>query len=297
MTTIGTHKTARNNNPQALRLSIIIVSYNCRSHLPELLSSIAEYAPRQSFEIMVIDNASTDETANWCRSTRPDIRLLVNDQNLGFAAAANRGTQKAGGELFLFCNPDLRFTSPVADRLIEFVEGHPSCGAAAARLVFPDGTFQPSCRNFPTFSNIWFSRGSPFSRWFRPTGKRWRYTLGDCARPLQVDATAATCVLIPRAVWEKLGGFDERFFMFAEDTDFCRRLPDAGYETWFVPAATAVHHWGGSKAETQLIDGYYRDSLQKYFRKHFPHARVGKIVLSWALFLARGFGRRRSSKS
>lgn len=270
------------------RISIIIVTYNSLPHLQGLLASIGVYPPQDSHEIIVVDNASTDQTAQWCLYAPLDIRLVINDENRGFAAAANAGAEMAKGELLLFCNPDLRWTSPVADRLAEFLKKHPSCGAAAARMTFPDRSFQPTCRNFPTFVNIWFSRGSLLPRFLNPPGKAFQYTLGDYDRPARVDAAAATCLMVPRSIFDRRGGFDERFFMFVEDTDFCGRLADAGYETWFVPAATAIHFWGGSSSDRRAVSRYHAQSIKEYFKKHYPRARLRNLALSILLFF---FGR------
>lgn len=267
------------------RISIIVVTYNSLSYLQGLLASIGVYPPEDTYEIIVVDNASADQTTQWCLYAPLDIRLVLNQENRGFAAAANQGVKMARGELLLFCNPDLRWTSPVADRLAGTLSENPSCGAATARMTFPDRSFQPTCRNFPTFSNIWFSRGSLLSRFFSPAGKTFRYTLPDYDRPTRVDAAAATCLMIPRHVFKNLGGFDERFFLFAEDTDLCRRLADAGYEVWFVPRATAIHYWGGSSSNRRAVSRYHADSILKYFNKHYPQARLRNLLLSVLMFV------------
>lgn len=271
--------------PLPPRISIVIVNYNSLSYLKELLASIEVYPPRDPYEIIVVDNGSTDETAQWCLYAPLDLRLVINHENRGFAAAANFGANMARGDLLLFCNPDVRWLSPVADRLADFIDEHRDCKAAAARMIFPDRSFQPTCRRFPTFANIWFSRGSPISRFLRPSGTAFEYTLPDYDRPTRVEAASATCLMTPKAVFEDIGGFDERFFMFAEDTDLCRRLADSGHETWFVPAATAIHHWGGSSGDLRAVSRYHTQSIKKYFRKHYPRALIRNMMLSAFLFL------------
>jgi len=278
-------ESAQKSDSSPPRISIIVVTYNSLSYLQGLCASIGVYPPEGDYEIIVVDNASADQTANWCLYAPLDIRLVVNQENRGFAAAANQGAKMARGELLLFCNPDLRWTSPVAERLAGTLAENPSCGAAAARMTFPDRSFQPTCRNFPTFANIWFSRGSFLSRFFVPGGKSLQYTLPDYDHPARVDAAAATCLMIPRRIFERLGGFDERFFMFAEDTDFCRRLVDAGYEVWFVPQATAIHYWGGSSTDRRAVSRYQADSILQYFKKHYPRARVRNLFLSVLMFV------------
>lgn len=277
---------AHNPSPAAPRVSIVVATYNSLTYLQGLLASIAVYTPQDRYELIVVDNASTDETAQWCLYAPLGIHLILNHENRGFAAAANAGAALAKGEFLLFCNPDVRWTSPVADRLMEFMEAHPSCGLAAARLTFPDRRFQPSCRNFPTFTNIWFSRGSILSRLANPAAGAFQYTLGDFEHSARVDAVAATCVLIRRKVFTELGGFDERFFLFAEDTDLCRRSNEAGYETWYVPAASAIHHWGGSSRDHRSVARHHAQSIARYFKKHYPRARMRNLLLSLILFVA-----------
>lgn len=279
------------------RISIIVVSYNSLSYLQDLFASLGVYPPRDRYEIIVIDNASTDETAEWCLYAPLDLRLVVNHENRGFAAAANFGAGMARGELLLFCNPDVRWLSPVADILADFLEEQQGCMAAAARMTFPDRSFQPTCRRFPTFANIWFSRGSPLSRILTPPGPAFEYTLPDYDRPTRVDAASATCLMIPKADFEEIDGFDEQFFMFAEDTDLCRRLADLGGETWFVPAATAIHYWGGSSGDFRAISRYRTQSIKKYFRKHCPRARVRNLLLAAFLSLLGPISRTRKGRS
>ena len=268
------------------RVSIIIVTYNSLAYLQELLASIVVYAPKESYELIVMDNASSDGTHQWCVLAPLGIRLVLNHENRGYTAAANAGASLAKGEFLLFCNPDVRWTSPVADRLIEFMDCHDECGAAAARLTFPDRSSQPSCQNFPTFCNILFSRGSLLSRVINPAAGAFQYTLGDFAQPTCVQAAAGTCILVRRNVFTELGGFDERFFLFVEDTDFCRRLADAGHETWYVPSATVIHYWGGSSADRRAVARHHAQSMGKYFRKHYPRARVRNFLLGIALWVA-----------
>jgi GT2 family glycosyltransferase len=267
------------------RISIVIVNYNSLIFLKELLASIEVYPPRAPYEIIVVDNASTDETAQWCVEAPLELRLIVNPHNCGFAAAANIGAEMARGDLLLFCNPDLRWLSPVADQLAECIREHRRCAAATARLTFPDRSFQPSCRRFPTFANIWFSRGSPLARIMSPPGTSFVYTLPEYEQPTRVDAASATCLMVSRTAFQELGGFDERFFMFAEDTDLCRRLAIRGKEIWFVPAATAIHHWGGSSIDRRTVSRHHLRSLKKYFQKHYPRAIIRNMLLSAALSL------------
>lgn len=276
----------------APRISIIVVTYNSLTYLKELLASIGVYPPQDHYEIIVVDNASADETAQWCLYAPLEMRLVLNHENRGFAAAANFGAQLARGELLLFCNPDVRWLSPVADRLADFMDTTPACGAAAARLVYPDRSFQPSCRRFPTFTNIWFSRGSPLSRICRVAGRRFEYTLPDYDQPTPVDSASGTCLLVRKATFDKLGGFDERFFMFAEDTDLCRRLANEGSQTWFIPTATAIHHWGGSSHDLRTVSGHHIRSISRYFQKHYPRALIRNFLLRVSLAML-GMTRRR----
>lgn len=240
-----------------------------------------------AYELILVDNDSSDAGPNKVRERFPESKLITNPTNRGFAAACNLGAGEADGEYLLFLNPDVQLDSGALETLIETARDTDRAGLVSGRLRNPDGSFQPSCRQFPTPGNMIFSRGSAWSRWFGAGGTSPRYTLSDATETTSVPAVAAAMVVINRALFLSLHGFDERFFMYMEDTDLSYRLHLADYQNLFVPEAGGVHRWGcGSTAGRIRRLGYHHQSVWKYFLKHFPN---GFSVLLLPLLLTVNF--------
>ena len=236
--------------------------------------------------MIVVDNASGDSSAATAREIFPDCKIVENDRNLGFAAACNRGAKEAAGEFLLFLNPDVVIDPDAISRLLDTFKRRPEAGLVSGRLRFPDGSFQATCRNFPTAANLVFSRGSLLLRMFAGgIDRKARYTLPDYDETTEVPSVAATLLMIRKELFEKLGGFDERFFMFMEDTDLSLRSCQAGRKNFTVPAAGGVHAWGeGSRAGGFRRHRHHHMSLWRYFLKHHPNG-FSVIVLPVLLTL------------
>ena len=224
-------------------------------------------------ELIVVDNASDDGSPAMAREFFPDCRLVINDRNLGFAAACNRGAEEAAGVYLLFLNPDVEIDPQAVGFLLAAFEQHPEAGLISGRLRFPDGTFQATCRNFPTITNLVFSRGSLFSRLFcEGVDRQGRYTLPDYDSTTEVPSVAATLLMVRKDWFDRLGGFDTRFFMFMEDTDLSLRAAQTGSRNFVVPSAGGVHAWGrGSKAGWFRRQRHHHLSVWRYFLKHYPN--------------------------
>ncbi len=265
-------------------ITIIIVTFNSAATIGDCLSNIPEAASSQSYEIIVVDNASTDDTLKTVESNCRDAIVIRNTRNEGFGAACNRGVTEARGEYILLVNPDARLDPGSIPALVAKARLTPNCGLVVPRLRFPSGEFQPSCRQLPTIANMIFSRGSAFTRLFQSDRSRGsRYTLPDLEVTTAVPAVAATVALIKRETYISHKGFDPRFFMYMEDTDLCARLGQSGFVHLFVPCAGAVHHWGkGSSAGSVVRLARHHLSVWKYFLKHFPNG-FSVIVLPFLL--------------
>jgi GT2 family glycosyltransferase len=248
-------------------VSIIIVTHNSVATLGETLACLKVGCGRHTYETIVIDNGSSDGTLPFLSSTEgAQVTALL--QNTGFAFASNRGAEKASGEFLLFLNPDVVLDSGAVDQLVEFLSTQPNAGAVVPRMRNRDGTFQPSCRRFPTPFNILFSRGSFLGRHL----SRFVYTLPDYDVPTEVPAAAGAAMLMRRTVFAKIGGFDERFFLYMEDTDLCLGLFQRGQKIWYVPSAGGVHGWGRGSSSGKLIRlCRHHVSTWKYFLKHIPN--------------------------
>lgn len=213
--------------------------------------------------------------------------MIRNDQNLGFGKACNQGTRVAQGKFLFFVNPDVELKQNSARELLNVAQVNADAGAIVPRLTFPDGRFQASCRKFPTMYTILFSRGSIAGRFLSWLGVSvsHEYTLPDYPVVTQVDAVAGTALLVDRELFQKIAGFDERFFLYMEDTDLSLRLVQSGKRNLFVPSATAIHGWGkGSSGSRLRREIAHHHSVWQYFLKHEANGFV-LIVLPMLLVI------------
>jgi len=226
-----------------------------------------------SWELVVVDNASTDGSAEKSTELCPEAVVIANDRNSGFAAACNQGAAAAHGEYLLFLNPDVQPDAGSSEEMVAVLAAREKAGLVSARLRNPDGSFQATSRRFPTISNLLFSRRSVFHHLFGgAVDKRERYTLADFQVITEVPAVAAAMVMVRKTLFDSLGGFDTRFFMYLEDTDLSLRVQEAGYINLVVPSAGGIHFWGMGSATGELRRGWlHHRSLWRYFLKHYPN--------------------------
>jgi hypothetical protein len=251
-------------------LSIIIVTWNCAEFVRNCLDSVLISAGNLSLEIIVVDNDSSDETAKIVEQFYPQVNLIQNKKNLGYAKANNQGIQEATGEYILLLNPDTQVLEDALSLMYEFMQENPKVGALGPKLLNPDKTFQASCREFPTFSTlIWefsgLSRLFPRSRIFG----RWRMGYFDFDKPREVDQPMGSCLMLRRETLDDVGIFDENFGMFFNDVDLCFRIKKRGWKIYFYPDAKVIHHKGAStrKAKTKMI-WLSHLAFYKFFKKH-----------------------------
>lgn len=247
------------------QVSVIVVVHNSLPLIIDCLKSLAEADSFENCQLIVVDNNSSDQSASEVRRMSPDTTILSNKKNRGFAAACNQGAEYATGEYLLFLNPDLEIDRNAITELLNTAATEEKPGAVTGRLRFPDGRFQANCRDFPTPANLFLSRGAALSRFFSSKG----YSMNDATDIVRVPAVAGTMLLIKRELFNKLGRFDRRFFMYVEDTDLCYRLEQAGYVNYYNPKAGAIHNWEqGSSAGRIRRAWYHHWSIWKYFLKH-----------------------------
>lgn len=255
------------------QVSVVIVTCNSLPALTGCLNTLARAISNLPSELIVVDNASQDQSVIETARRFPKARIISNPVNIGFARACNRGGEAAEGEYLLFLNPDVEVDEGAITLLLDEIGTHPQAGLVSGRLRNPDGTFQATCRRFPTIGNMIFSRGSFLAGMFasgKPDSDR--YTLPDYGQTTEVPAVAATMPMVRRQLFLEAGGFDRRFFMFMEDTDLSLRLHQLGYRNLFVPLSGGVHRWGeGSRAGRVRREYYHHVSIWKYFLKHFPN--------------------------
>lgn len=255
-------------------LSIIILTYNTCDLTRDCVAAALAEAARSHFEveIIVVDNASTDETMATLRAAFPAVDVIVNASNLGFGRGNNVGLVAAAGRYLMLLNSDA-FLQPGALRaLVEFMDAHPDAGACGPMLLNADGTLQPSGRSLPSVWSIFVGMTKLYRLWQRDLYlERGR----DYHQVKQVGEISGAALLVRRTVYEQVGGFDPNFFVYYEDVDWCKRIDEAGYAIYYVPTAQVVHRWRTtSQAVSALAYQAGQDSLRYYFAKH--HGRLAQ---------------------
>ena len=267
------HTRSRQMTTLQTDISAIIVTWNSFQWISNCLKSLMNDLSSFCYKIVVVDNASADETPDLIRENFPEVILVRNAVNEGFAQACNRALLECKSEYVLFINPDTEVIPGMTDTLISFMKGHPEAGAIGPTLLNTNGSLQLSGNTFPNLKNIWFEslfldRLFPGNRFFGS------HKLSHLNRSevCKVDWTMGSCLLLRKEALDKAGSFDNRFFLFFEETDLCLRLKKAGYEVYIIPEAKIVHGGGSSHLQnynTNKIVHYHR-SLFHYFNKNLP---------------------------
>lgn len=262
-------------------LTVIIVNHFSEAVLGDCLAALSAVEFPATFETIIVDNPAREDAPNIPFPAGLSVRRVKTPRRLGFAASCNVGATAAAGNYLLLLNPDVCVERAALARLMAALVEHPGVGAVVGRLTGLDGGFQPTCRRFPTLARLMASRGSIFGRMMASSANL--YTLPDYPQPTEVDAAAAAMMMLPRDIFERLGGFDPSFFMYMEDTDLCRRLRDAGYATLYLPGAGGVHLWGHATGRYRFrrVVWHHR-SVWRYFAKH-KASWGGRLLLAPAL--------------
>lgn len=253
-----------------MKLSIIIVSWNVREDLLRCLRSIEENPLSGEFEVIVVDNASTDGTVEAIKKDFPKVTTIRNNRNRGFAAANNQGVEKSHGRYLLFLNPDTIVHPNALDTLVNFMDDNKDVAACGPRLLNEHGATQPSARNFPTFrAALYRHTVFRFLRIFRNEYKKWLMKDFDHKTQKEVDQLMGAALMVKRLVIDQVGDMDETFFMYYEEVDLCYRIKQAGWRIVFIPEATVTHLAGQSAAQIPVRKRIMMlESLLKFFRKH-----------------------------
>jgi len=243
-------------------LSICVVSYNTRNLLQQCLdSAVAEVGGALQSELWVADNGSVDGSVALVRERYPAANLLENAENVGFARAMNQCLERSQGRYILLLNSDAVVQPGAIRRLYHFMETHPRAGVVGPALLNTDGSFQRSWFSFPTF-------------WGELSGRQGRASrlrkLPVHGMAFKADWVNGACLLARRRAVESVGLLDQRFFMYSEETDWCRRMQDAGWDCYCLPSARVIHLGGGSTGSNNLglLVQLYRSKLY-YFHKHY----------------------------
>jgi GT2 family glycosyltransferase len=253
-----------------MTLSIITVNTNEWHVLQKCLRSVFEQTKGIEFEFIVVDNASTDGSREKIAQEYPQVKVLTNYENLGFAAANNRGIRQACGKYILLLNPDTEVLDNAIMKTVQFMESHPQAGIAACKLLFPNRSIQRSVRSFPTVWNV-FCESTFLYRLFPKSTIFGKYYLAyfNYDTIAQVDWVCGAYIMISRRVIDTIGLLDEQFFMYTEEVDYCYRAKNTGYEIWYTPAGQVIHFWGGVNAINRRVMLWTYASQILYFQKHF----------------------------
>ncbi|MEK7158450.1 MAG: glycosyltransferase family 2 protein, partial [Patescibacteria group bacterium] len=277
-------------DPATIDLSIIIVSWNVRDLLMSCLRSVDRETYGIRYEIFVVDNASDDQSAQMVRQQFPEVMLIANEVNRGFAAACNQALRRARGRMILLLNPDTLIFNHALEKLTQWMDERPKIGILGPQILNTDLSIQPSTRTFPSLGIqilVILKLHRAFS--FFPSVARY-FGLNQALSPHRVDQVMGACFLIRRQTFQSIGYFDERFWIWFEEVDYCRRAADAGWETWYTPIAQVMHQKGRSFEQVRAVtrQRHYNQSLFRYFQKH--HTVVSTTILSLffpvSLFLA-----------
>jgi GT2 family glycosyltransferase len=261
-----------------MKLSIIIVNYNSKDILLNLLGSINQNTRLRDLEVIVVDNASKDGSAEALRSKK-DVRVIANSRNLGFSTAVNQGIKASGGEYLLLLNPDISVKPGAIDVMLRFIESNKNAGAVGCKILNPDGSIQTSGKSFPDpmvmlFVTLGLHKLFPNN----PVTKSYYHPLEDYDKPHQVEHLMASCLMVRRSVIDKVGLMDENFFLYCEDVDWSYRIHKAGYEIWYIPDAEVIHTKGAStrKESYRGIIEYHKSAW--YFYKKYYYARYPRTL-------------------
>lgn len=255
-------------------LSIVIVNWNTCRLLRECLRSLAACAGFSGWQCIVVDNASTDGSAEMVAREFPQVELIGNDSNAGFGAANNQGIRAAAGRYILFLNSDTVVPDHALTELVRFMQEHPQAGACGPRLARPDGHAQSFAFGGDPTPGYLLRRGLS-RRLFKKPLHDW-----ETKEPQTVDWVSGASLLIRNEALQRAGGFDEDFFMYFEDNDLCLRLRRAGFQIWYDPQVTITHLGGASLAQSAVRTGWYDASLRCLYAKHYtPLARLTLEIL------------------
>jgi N-acetylglucosaminyl-diphospho-decaprenol L-rhamnosyltransferase len=265
-----------------MNLSIVIVNWNTRDLLATCLESVLVSPGHAEREVLVVDNASTDGSARMVRERFPQVDLIENQTNVGFACANNQAIQRCRGRYVLLLNSDTRVMGNALEVLEAFMEGHPRAGAAGAKLLNADGSLQPSVHPMLTPAHEFWRLIFLDNVIHRATygAEFWKAT-----QPRPVEVIKGACLMLRREALSEIGLLDESYFMYTEEVDLCYRLARAGWQLWWVPTAW-VTHYGEASSRQVAQDMYiqlYRSKIQ-FYRKFGGGKRAG--FYKWLVRLA-----------
>ncbi|MEQ3656934.1 MAG: glycosyltransferase family 2 protein [Dokdonia sp.] len=262
-----------------LKLSVIIVNYNVRYFLELCLKSVQAALTDISAEIIVVDNLSPDDSCAMVTSQFPEVQLIANTDNVGFAKANNQGVAIAKGEYVCILNPDTVVAEDTFTKILAFADNHPKAGAIGCRMIDGTGRFLPECkRNLPTpkvaFQKIFGNGDRYYARHIKA------HQSGEVA------ILVGAFMLIRRAIYQEVGGFDEQYFMYGEDIDLSHTITMAGYQNYYFGATTIIHFKGESTARDATYRKRFYGAMQIFYAKHLQRNWIESSLVRLGLWYA-----------
>lgn len=263
-------------------ISVAVVSFNTRELTLQCLASAEKATAGLGAILTVVDNGSTDGTIEAIQRVHPRWRVLSAPDNPGYGTALNRAFARSSAKYCLALNSDVLIDPAAVRALYVYLDGHPSCGLAAPTLVYPDGRPQPTAKRiqslpFAVGEVLEFHAMAPANRWVR----RFYYFDYELSKPQDVESVTGAVLMISGRAYRQIGGFDEGFRLYFEESDLCARLRKAGYAVAFVPEARAVHVHGASSVQTTMRQVEYYVSYVRFFGKH--HGQTAARALAAAV--------------
>lgn len=271
-----------------MEISVIIVNYNVRQFLENALFSLKRAMEGLAGEIIVVDNASDDGSVEMLKEKFPDVVLIRNKRNVGFARANNIALQRARGRYFLLINPDTVVQEDTIRVMVSFFDENDDVGLAGCKILNPDGSFQLPCRrSFPTpwvsfTKTVGLSALFPRSRLFG----RYNLTYLSPDETYPVDAVSGSFMMFSRRTYEQVGGLDETFFMYGEDLDYCYRVQKTGFKVFYVHGTKIIHFKGESTKRSDINEiSVFHEAMRIFVKKHFGHSFLLRLFLSLGITL------------
>ncbi|RLC47689.1 MAG: hypothetical protein DRH70_02775 [Candidatus Coatesbacteria bacterium] len=266
------------------KVSIVVINYNTGSYLRRCVASVLKFAPNA--EIVIWDNASSDDSLVLQSQTLETVRLIRSPRNVGFARAVNAAVKACSGEFILLLNPDTEARSDFVSPLVNFIERHGRRGIVGGKVVNPDGSLEKACRRAIPTPTAALLRLTGISLLFPNSRRLPLYNLPDSTndRAHKVGAVSGSFCMFPRELAKRVP-FDEQFFLFGEDLDFCLRASKLGESVWFVPFASVIHQKGVSMRRRPIFSLLcFYDSMLKFYKKHF--ASRHSLAFNFVVFIA-----------
>lgn len=260
-----------------MKLSIIILNWNAKHVLGDALISVARETNGVEHEVLVVDNVSTDGSVAMVRSEFPDVILVENKTNLGFSGGNNEGLLKAHGEYLMLLNPDTIVHDRAIEKLVRFMDEHSDVMMIGPKLLNRDGSFQAACRrNLP-------NPKSAFLHLFGMGSGEYKRTDDPDVSGL-TEAISGAAMLFRREVYEAIGGLDDRFVFYAEDLDYCKRVADKGWKTWYL-ADAHITHLGGESSKQRKVWAIvnFHGTMWLYYKKHFASQNL--FLFNWLVYV------------